>query len=128
MRPCDSCGGSGQVEMPKPKRTPKTEAIMTTEWFDCDACVDLPWLPCPCDGDAGFRTCSSCGGRGRFKPDPTKVRPWCLGHDSPWYEDEGMCERAVCEQYYEGYTRPVPFKKCEVGWVARPQRLEVYEA
>jgi hypothetical protein len=115
IRPCDQCGGQGMVASTDPLHLLPQP---------CSRCEGMPWLPCP-----HFRTCIpftkaldySCGGR--FRPDPDSVIRWCFEHRSAAADGDENCEGSVIDALLGATCIEV----CEIGWVARPERLEVAE-
>jgi hypothetical protein len=141
MRPCDVCGGSGEAwkDIPCSEWDHGTSAVFGPNVSctmvhgsqrPCGRCVDMPWLPWHLlDNETQADVV-----RGRFKPDPDSVRPYCSIHESmrgvypdgptPIGEREGTsCEASLLESEFGwGFASN---KDCNWVWVARPQRLEV---
>jgi len=57
---------------------------------------------------AHFGACPRCSDHPGIDPDV--IRHFCPAHDSLWYENEGMCERAIAMIYYEGFKDA--YKEC----------------
>jgi hypothetical protein len=107
IRPCDQCGGSGidpesYVHRPAHQGPPDAEP--------CPRCEGMPGL------DARKINFSHLGIEvmsripAEFRPDPDTVMRWCFTHE-------------LCPPCQVGGT----YEACDLGWVARPVRLEEAE-
>lgn len=128
IRPCDTCGGSGDLG-----------AYPDILAEPCPRCEDRPRLVCPnaiVPGPEGgrmhpFPTCDICQVSeyyllGRFRPDPDTVIRWCFHHDSKGHGDESCDVWRLLVALRSTGGMPVDGPRdCDIGWVARPERLEV---
>lgn len=125
IRPCDDCGGSGEIEEGYSSPVDNIDVdVMTVE---CGRCADMPKLvttPKQLQIPAGIDT-HGAWGRGWFKPDPDTVLEWCSAHNAVMqgWDVDGSNLRA-CLHAVAILKNPFD---CAPGWVAVPERLEVAE-
>lgn len=126
VRPCDQCGGSGEVWVDETGDDAESVVRLAQP---CPRCVeDMPrlhWKHAPRGMWDQFRLSIPRG----FTPDPDTVMRWCLTHDTPWvaihHEIEGCYVKLLLYSQDEETKQP-----CRFVWVpaiTEADRLEVTE-
>jgi hypothetical protein len=114
IRLCDQCGGNGLVwltgdRLETPEPCPRCEGMPWLSWRDfiswaaeADGLVAMGWYV---EGESA-------------RPDHESVMRWCFTHDCTALSDGERCWSILSIPNTDA---------CDVGWVARPERLEVAE-
>ena len=120
-RPCDRCGGSGEVMEDSAVVFGIPGGLVPQ---GCPACAKMPWLPGNRYGHSEGQVYADKSPRcSKFKPDPSCVLRWCQTHNSVAVvaDLKDTCQVMLAYSLSEERTAELD---CEIGWIERPTPLE----